>query len=67
MNWIVGQKDEANCRSEKDMLIRDKGEGNFTAHIKLTQLRIQSKYRGTAYKSFYYPLDSKYINSLGVS
>ena len=24
------------------MLAKDKGEGNFTAHIKLTQLRIQS-------------------------
>ena len=49
------------------MLTKDKGEGNFTAHIKLTQLRIQSKYRGTACKSFYYPLDCKYTNNLGVS
>lgn len=49
------------------MLTKDKGEGNFSAHVKLTQLRIKSNHRGRVYKSLYYSLGSKYINSQLVS
>ena len=49
------------------MLTKDKGEGNFSADVKLTQLRIKSNHRGRVYKSLYYSLDSKCINSLVVS
>lgn len=50
------------------MLTADKGEGNLSAHVELSQLRIKSNHRNTVKKSLYPHLDSTYIvNSQGIS
>lgn len=43
------------------------GGRKFKSHLKLSQLRTKSNHRGTVKKFLYYPLDSKYINSQGIS